>query len=55
METKKYIKHLLARITGYIEKSIDMLKDGGFLCYVTPNNWMTYNSNNTTLKKLLKK
>lgn len=37
----------------FIEKSIDMLKDGGFLCYVTPNNWMTYNSNNTTLKKLL--
>lgn len=38
----------------FIEKSIDMLKDGGYLCYVTPNNWMTYNSNNTTLKKLLK-
>lgn len=38
----------------FIEKSIDMLKDNGFLCYVTPNNWMTYNSNNTTLKKLLK-
>lgn len=37
----------------FIEKSIDMLKDEGFLCYVTPNNWMTYNSNNTTLKKLL--
>lgn len=37
----------------FIEKSIDMLKDGGFLCYVTPNNWMTYNNNNTTLKKLL--
>lgn len=37
----------------FIEKSIDMLNDGGYLCYVTPNNWMTYNSNNTTLKKLL--
>lgn len=37
----------------FIEKSIDILKDGGYLCYVTPNNWMTYNSNNTTLKKLL--
>lgn len=37
----------------FIEKSIDMLKDGGYLCYVTPNNWMTYNNNNTTLKKLL--
>lgn len=37
----------------FIEKSIDMLNDGGYLCYVTPNNWMTYNNNNTTLKKLL--
>ncbi|MGI6593467.1 MAG: Eco57I restriction-modification methylase domain-containing protein [Christensenellales bacterium] len=38
----------------FIEKSIDMLNDLGYLCYVTPNNWMTYNSNNTTLKKLLR-
>lgn len=37
----------------FIEKSIDMLNEKGYLCYVTPNNWMTYNSNNTTLKKLL--
>lgn len=37
----------------FIEKSIDLLNDGGYLCYVTPNNWMTYNNNNTTLKKLL--
>lgn len=37
----------------FIEHSIDLLNDKGYLCYVTPNNWMTYNSNNTTLKKLL--
>ena len=37
----------------FIEKSIDILNDKGYLCYVTPNNWMTYNNNNTTLKKLL--
>lgn len=37
----------------FIEHSIDMLKHGGYLCYVTPNNWMSYNNNNTTLKKLL--
>lgn len=37
----------------FIEKSIDMLNEKGYLCYITPNNWMTYNSNNTTLKKLL--
>lgn len=23
------------------------------MCFVTPNNWMTYNNNNNTLKKLL--
>ena len=38
----------------FIEKSIDLLNNGGYLCYVTPNNWMTYNNGNTTLKKLLK-
>ena len=38
---------------SFIEHSIDLLNDKGYLCYVTPNNWMTYNSNNTTLKKLL--
>lgn len=37
----------------FIEHCIDLLKHGGFLCFVTPNNWMTYNNNNTTLKKLL--
>lgn len=39
----------------FIERSIDLLKDGGYLCFVTPNNWMTYNNNNTTLAKLLNK
>ena len=38
---------------AFIEHSIDLLNDGGYLCFVTPNNWMTYNNNNTTLKKLL--
>ena len=37
----------------FIEHSIDLLKNGGYLCFITPNNWMTYNNNNTTLKKLL--
>lgn len=37
----------------FIEHSIDLLKNKGYLCFVTPNNWMTYNTNNTTLKKLL--
>lgn len=38
---------------AFIEHSIDLLNDCGYLCFVTPNNWMTYNNNNTTLKKLL--
>ena len=36
-----------------IEFSIDILNNNGYLCFITPNNWMTYNNNNTTLKKLL--
>lgn len=37
----------------FIEHSINLLKKGGYLCFVTPNNWMSYNNNNTTLAKLL--
>lgn len=37
----------------FIEHAIDLLKEKGYLCFVTPNNWMTYNNNNITLKKLL--
>ncbi len=37
----------------FIERSIDLLNDFGYLCFVTPNNWMTYNNNNATLAKLL--
>lgn len=37
----------------FIEHSIKLLKNNGYLCFVTPNNWMTYNNNNTTLNALL--
>ena len=37
----------------FIEHAILLLKHGGYLCFITPNNWMTYNNKNTTLKKLL--
>lgn len=37
----------------FIEKSIQLLKDKGYLCFITPNNWMTYNTKNPTLKSLL--
>ncbi len=39
----------------FIEESIDLLNDKGYLCFVTPNNWMTFNNNNPTLRKLLNK
>ena len=38
---------------NFIEMSIDRLNSKGYLCFITPNNWMTYNNNNTTLAKLL--
>ena len=37
----------------FIELAIEILKPKGYLCFITPNNWMTYNNNNPTLKKLL--
>lgn len=37
----------------FLQYSIDILKNKGYLCFITPNNWMTYNNDNPTLKKLL--
>ncbi len=37
----------------FIELAIRLLNDRGYLCFITPNNWMTYNNDNTTLRKLL--
>ena len=37
----------------FIKHSLSLLKDKGYLCFITPNNWMSYNNNNTTLKSLL--
>ena len=37
----------------FIKHSLSLLKDKGYLCFITPNNWMSYNNNNTTLKALL--
>ena len=37
----------------FIELGISLLKEKGYLCFITPNNWMTYNNKNTTLEKLL--
>ena len=37
----------------FIEGAIEILNDQGYLCFITPNNWMSFNNNNTTLAKLL--
>ncbi len=37
----------------FIEQSIKLVKNKGYICFITPNNWMTFNNNNTTLKSLL--
>lgn len=37
----------------FIEGAIDILNEEGYLCFITPNNWMSFNNKNTTLEKLL--
>ena len=37
----------------FIEAAIDSLKPNGYLCFISPNNWMSFNNNNSTLTKLL--
>lgn len=37
----------------FIEEGIRRLNERGYLCFITPNNWMTYNNDNSTLRKLL--
>lgn len=37
----------------FITEAINLLNDKGYLSFVAPNNWMTYNNNNPTLQKFL--
>lgn len=37
----------------FLQHSIDLLNNKGYLCFITPNNWMSYNNDNPILKKLL--
>lgn len=39
----------------FIESSIDVLKDDGYLLFIVPCNFISFNNNNTTLKKLNEK
>jgi hypothetical protein len=39
----------------FIEKSFNMLKEGGYILYITPDNWMSYADRNTLIKRLTSK
>ena len=44
--------HTLVR--DFIEKSLDICNDGGFIVYIVPNNWMSLADRNTVIKLLTK-
>ncbi len=44
--------HTLVR--DFIEKSLDICADGGFIVYIVPNNWMSLADRNTVIKLLTK-
>lgn len=44
--------HTLVR--DFIEKSLQVCKNGGFIVYIVPNNWMSLADRNTTIQLLTK-
>lgn len=44
--------HTLVR--DFIEKSLTICKDGGYIVYIVPNNWMSLADRNTIIKMLTK-
>jgi methylase of polypeptide subunit release factors len=41
-------------IGSFIKKSLEVLNTGGFLLYITPDNWMSISDRNTLISKLTK-
>ena len=41
-------------IKDFLDKSLTLLKPGGYLVYITPDNWMSYADRNEIIKKLTK-
>lgn len=41
-------------IGSFINKSLELLKKGGYLLYITPDNWMSYADRNTLISELTK-
>jgi adenine-specific DNA-methyltransferase len=42
--------HNLIKI--FLEKSLDLLKPGGYLAFITPDNWMSWADRNTLISRL---
>ena len=36
----------------FIDKTLKILKEGGYMLYITPDNWMTFSDRNTLIKTL---
>jgi adenine-specific DNA-methyltransferase len=41
-------------IKDFIDKSLDNLKDNGYLMFITPDNWMSYADRNVLIEKITK-
>jgi len=39
-------------IKDFIEKSLELLKENGYLMFITPDNWMSYADKNTLIQRL---
>lgn len=39
-------------ITNFLEKSLELLKDDGYLLFITPNNWMSLSNRNKLIEKI---
>lgn len=39
-------------IKDFLEKSLDLLKDDGYLLFITPNNWMSLSDRNKLIEKI---
>lgn len=48
--TRASKNHNLIKI--FLEKSLDLLKPGGYLAFITPDNWMSWADRNTLIERL---
>ena len=48
--TRASKNHNLIKV--FLEKSLDLLKPGGYLAFITPDNWMSWADRNTLIERL---